>query len=811
MSRASEPRAALPLLTLRNAVLFPGATLTVELGRKPSIDAIEWAQESRDPDAGASKHVLVVTQRDAMSEQPRRDDLFDVGTVARILEHTPGIPGRATVVLRGLRRVNLLELQASDRAARAQEGSYSEREEDRSEAALCQALAGSVRELGRSIVNYYEEVDQDEAPDQDGPSFELLEDATDPATVADLAVSLLDGTVDEQMSYLRERQIKERLRRVIEALTHTIKTLEVRIDINKTVREHMKAHEHRVMLKHRARAIEAELGSADEEDEDWLDELHGRLEEKKLPEAAMYAAHRELNRLEQLNPHSSEADIARNYVEWLLDLPWTCELEAQPAPISLAQAKEVMNQAHYGLEKPKKRVLEYLAVRQLAPQRAGPILCLAGPPGVGKTSLATSIAKALDRPLVRVALGGLRDAAEIRGHRRAYVGAQPGKILAAMKRAKSASCVVLLDEIDKIAHDEARGDPTAALLETLDPEQNAEFEDHYLNVPYDLSQVVFLCTANDLAPIAPYLRDRLEILQLSGYTQEDKIEIGKAHLLPLAIKEHGLSDHPVTLDEQAWRSLTSAYTREAGVRGLARSLAALMRDRAMRLSEGKSLSDRIDAAYCTEVLGPPRFHPELRGDRARPGVVTGLAWTPSGGRILFLEAASTPGEGRLRLTGQQGDTMRESARTAHSLVRSSLHRWGFEEIDPQCIDLHIHIPAGAVRKDGPSAGAAMTLAVLSRLRGRDVPADLAITGEVTLTGQILAVGGIREKVLAAHRAGIRRVVLPERNRKDEAEIPSAARQELEIHYIRRIEELFALAWEGEVGKQRLAETRATCA
>lgn len=789
MADAPDERGDLPLLTLRNAVLMPGATLAVELGRRASIDAVEWAYQGRIEPAGAEKLVVVATQREALNEAPERDDLHDVGTLAKIVELQMGLPGRASVVLTGVARCNLLTL-SEHRHRKARACQYHLRAEEQGNRALSHALAGTIRDLVRRFEDFFESSAEDYEAEVE--VCEAIAEESEPENVADLAVTLLDISTDEQLSFLEERQVSERLRRVVELLARDLKSLEVRADIDKTVREHMKAHEHRVLLKHRARAIAAELGENDDESEDWLDELHGRLEHKELPDAAMQAAQRELNRLEQINPHSAEADIARSYVEWLLDLPWTSEsFEEEKAP-ELAEVREAMDRAHHGLDKPKQRVIEYLAVQRLSTSGSGPILCLAGPPGVGKTSLAQSIALALGRPLVRVSLGGLRDSAEIRGHRKAYVGARPGKLLAAMKRAQHCSPVMLLDEIDKLAHDEARGDPTAALLEALDPEQNEGFEDHYLNVPYDLSQVVFICTANDLHAIPMVLRDRLEIISLPGYTVQDKIAIARGHLWPRALKDHGLAQQGLSIDDEALLALATTYTREAGVRELSRSIAALLRDIAMRLAEGQSVDKTIKGKDCLEILGPPKFHPEQRETKPKIGVVTGLAWTPTGGRILFIETTGVHGEGKLRLTGQQGETMRESAQAAWSLVRSQGHRWAEFERSPTQSDLHLHIPAGAVRKDGPSAGIAMTLSILSRLSQRPLRNDIALTGEVTLTGLVLAVGGIREKVLAAHRAGLREVILPERNRKDEVDIPEAAREEMTFHYVRHMDEVISL-------------------
>ena len=621
--------------------------------------------------------------------------------------------------------------------------------------------------------------------------------------IADLCAAHLDLGDDDKLPVLLETEVSDRLRKVIELASHRTNVLQVKRDLDRYVREHLSKHEHDALLRHKLRAIQSELGESEgESDERGLHELEQRLDAKDLPDEARAAATRELGRLRRMHPQSGEAAIARTYLEWIADLPWgpgdaTGDALAH---VDIARARTLLESEHYGLEKVKKRVLEYLSVRKLAPNKRGPILCLVGPPGVGKTSLGRSIAEALGRKYVRISLGGVRDDAEIRGHRRTYIGALPGRFVQAMKRAGSSNPVIVLDELDKLVGASLRGDPAGALLEALDPEQNAAFRDHYLDLDYDLSKVIFLCTANELGAIPDVLRDRLEVIPLSGYTVEEKLAIARHHLLPRQRAENGLRADQVEITDEVLLALATQYTRESGVRNLERELASLLRDIAMHLVEGKPNNPRfsqcIDAEQVLRILGPPRYYDELAAKLPTPGVVTGLGWTPVGGTLLFVEGSLGPGTGQIRLTGKLGEVMKESAHAALSLVRSRGAEFG---IDPAVIgerlkdhDLHLHFPAGAVPKDGPSAGVAVTTALVSLFTGRPARADIAMTGEITLRGQILPVGGIREKVLAAHRAGIRDVILPDRNRKDEPEIPIAARADMRLHFVRHIREVLEL-------------------
>jgi ATP-dependent Lon protease len=579
---------------------------------------------------------------------------------------------------------------------------------------------------------------------------------------------------------------------MLEHLSHAVQTLRVKRDIDMTVRDHLSRSEKEAVLRHKMRAIKRELAVHEESPIDELGILRDRIDAKDLSSLARDAAQRELDRLSRMNPESGEATIARTYVEWLADLPWG-DADAEAERVDLEDARARLEAGHHGLEKVKRRVIEHLAVRKLVPNKRGPILCFAGPPGVGKTSLGRAIADTLGRPFVRLSLGGVRDDAELRGHRRTYVGAQPGRFVQAMKRAGRSNPVFLLDEVDKVAQNPGRGDAIGVLLEALDPEQNDSFEDHYLGVPYDLSRVSFICTANELGAIPPVLRDRLEVIEIGGYVVAEKVQIARTHLLPKIRAEHGLqSADAFDVTDEALEELATRYTRESGVRGLQRKLEALVRDHAMQIAERKSPPSSLDVEACTRILGAPRFSLPTRSDAPRLGVVTGLGWTPTGGRLLFIEATRTPGDGRLRLTGRLGDVMKESGQAALSLIRSDPPRFG-AAVDLQRTDIHAHFPEGAIPKDGPSAGIGLVTALASSISNRPVRNDLAMTGEVTLRGNVLPVGGIREKVLAAHRAGIRTIILPAGNRKDEPEIPEAARAELTLHYVHTVDEVIALA------------------
>jgi ATP-dependent Lon protease len=564
--------------------------------------------------------------------------------------------------------------------------------------------------------------------------------------------------------------------------------LKVREKINTQVQEEMGRNQREYVLRQQLKAIKEELGELDEAGGD-LDEFKEKVAEAKMPAETEKVALKQLERLKVMQPSSAEYTVTRTYLEWLVELPWSIETEDK---LDIQEARDILNSDHYDLEKVKKRILEYLAVRKLKSDKKGPILCLLGPPGVGKTSLGRSIAKAMGRKFVRISLGGVRDEAEIRGHRRTYVGSLPGRIVQSLKKAGTKNPIFMLDEIDKLGHD-FRGDPASALLEVLDPEQNNTFSDHYLEVPFDLSHVMFLATANVIDPVPAALKDRLEILELPGYTRDEKRNIARQFLVPKQLEEHGLKDTHIEVTDAAVAEVIDGYTREAGVRNLEREVGSIARGVAVKIAEGSKEKYVVKAEEVPEYLGPQKFMSEVAERTAEPGVATGLAWTPVGGDILFIEATKMPGMGSLVLTGQLGDVMKESAQAALSFVRAKAKWLGIEENFLDKTDIHVHIPAGAIPKDGPSAGVTMFTALASMLTGKPIRNDVAMTGEITLRGNVLPVGGIKEKILAAHRAGIKRIIMPDRNQKDMVDVPEQAKNEMEFFYVKKIDELLPLA------------------
>src|SRR5262245_38852783 len=580
------------------------------------------------------------------------------------------------------------------------------------------------------------------------------------------------------------------MRKVLQFLSRQLEVLKVREKINTQVQEEMGRNQREYVLRQQLKAIKEELGELDEGGGD-LEEFKEKIQESKMPPEVEKVAMKQYERLKVMQPSSAEYTVTRTYLEWLIELPWAVATEDK---LDIQAARDILNTDHYDLEKVKKRILEYLAVRKLKSDKKGPILCLVGPPGVGKTSLGKSIARSLGRKFIRVSLGGVRDEAEIRGHRRTYVGSLPGRVIQGMKKAATVNPVFMLDEIDKLGHD-FRGDPAAALLEVLDPEQNNQFSDHYLEVPFDLSKVMFVATANILDPVPPALRDRLEVLELPGYTREEKLAIAKNYLVPKQLDEHGIKNDMCELEDSAVGEIIDSFTREAGVRNLEREIANVIRGVAVKVAEGKlgGQKETINSKNVTDYLGPQKFFQESAERTVEPGVATGLAWTPVGGDIIFIETTRMPGKGQMVLTGQLGDVMKESAQAALSFVRSRAKWLGLEENFLEKQDIHVHIPAGAIPKDGPSAGVTMFTALASMLTGKTVRPDVAMTGEITLRGMVLPVGGIKEKILAAHRAGIKRVILPERNQKDIIDVPEQARREMDLVFVKRMDEVLPLA------------------
>ncbi|RMH37875.1 MAG: endopeptidase La [Deltaproteobacteria bacterium] len=770
----------LPLLPLRHVVLLPGDAVPLDVGSAPARAAVDTALE-RDG------RLLLVPRSDPTSDDVSKQALGRIGVEAEILQATPVGRERTMVLVRATRRMALGDLAQTEPYLAAFAEPVADTDVPAPEpGGLTAHMTDRVREL---IQTEGEDVDR---------LLARLAEIENPGELADFAAGRIELSRDQRVALLEQPSVTARLTTLLPLVERRLEVLRRTADIRAELEQAMSPQEREALLRARKRAIEEELGEVDDADPE-VAELEQRLAASALPEEAAEAARRQLRRLRDMPIGSPEYATTKTYVERLLALPWSEETEDQ---VDVARARQILDEDHYGLDDVKRRVIEFIAVRKLAPARSGPILCLVGPPGVGKTSLGRSIARALGRNYVRVALGGVQDEAEIRGHRRTYVGALPGRIVAALERAGSMNPVMVLDEIDKLGQG-VRGDPAAALLEVLDPEQNDAFVDHYIEVPVDLSKVLFLATANQTDTIPAPLRDRMEVIHLPGYTEAEKCEIARRHLVPRQLAEHGLDPATVTIDDDAIVDIIRHYTREAGVRNLEREIGAVARHVAVRAaSDPEFAGAHITASDIPEILGPPRFSSELAVAADAVGVATGLSWTPVGGEILFVEARLMPGRGRLRVTGRLGDVMEESVRAAHAWVRSRADQLG---IDPDRIatsDVHVHVPAGAVRKDGPSAGVAIATALVSAYTNTPVRHDVAMTGEITLRGLVLPVGGIKEKVLAAHRAGVRTVVLPERNRKDLRDIPADVRDALDIRFARRIDDVLAVALRGYGGRAK---------
>ena len=767
--------AELPVLPLRDTVLFPGGVMPLAVGRPRSVRLIETALEE-------SQVIAVFTQRDATQEDPGQDDLYAVGTLTRVHKTFPLPDGSYRLFVEGLRRIALDRLVAVEPFHRAavQAADEGEREGDRMEA---DALVENIRTSFAQIVSVSPHLSDDVRT--------LVNKIVEPGRVADfIAASLRTITTEDQQSLLEALNVRDRLARLNRLLAKEIEVLELRSKIQSQVQSEMGKSQREYLLREQMKAIRKELGESDDQAKE-VEELREKIGQVGMPEAVQKEALRELDRLSKMPVAAAEYTVSRTYLDWLVSLPWNLRSEES---IDLARTTETLDRGHSGLEKAKERIIEYLAVRKLKPDVKGPILCFVGPPGVGKTSLAKGIAESLGREVVRVSLGGMRDEAEIRGHRRTYIGALPGQVIRGLRRAETKNPVFVLDEVDKIGTD-FRGDPAAALLEVLDPEQNNTFRDHYLDVPFDLSEVLFITTANVLDPVPSALLDRMEVLELPGYTEDEKVAIATEHLVVRQVENHGLSADQITFTEPALRMLIRNYTREAGVRNLERELAALCRKVARGYAEGDTAPVEVSPALVADRLGPPKFQDEEVAERTkRPGVATGLAWTPAGGNVLFVEVVRMPGGGRLELTGQLGDVMKESASAAVSWLRTHASRYHVDNDFFGKGDIHIHVPSGAIPKDGPSAGLTIVTALVSETTGRAVRGDIAMTGEITLSGLVLPVGGVKEKVLAARQLGIFRVILPKRNEPYvEEELGEDLRREMEINYVSTIDEALALA------------------
>lgn len=782
-----EQHQALPLLPLRNGVFFPGGVISLNVGRQKSIALIKAA----DP---TETMLAIITQKDPEIEEPQEDDLYRVGTLARILKIQKTGRNTYSLMVQGVQRISL-ERIISDEPYWMAEVTPIIEESDKDDLQV-HALDQTLRKVAREVMKL--------TPELPRGAEKMLSDIKEPGQLADMIASTLDISLEEKMKVLSTFGLKDRLETTLEMLSRIKEVLSVRKEIENHLRDDVAKSQRETILRQQLKAIQKELGEDDYKSSD-IETLEKKLEEADLPEEAQEMADRELNRLRAMNPAQAEYMVAKTYLEWLGNLPWT---KATDDTLDLDHVTEILNEDHYGLTKIKERIVEYLAVRKLNPEKKGPILCFSGPPGVGKTSLGRSIARALGREFVRMSLGGVRDEAEIRGHRRTYVGALPGRVIQGMRKAGTINPVFLLDEVDKLGVS-YRGDPSSALLEVLDPEQNSTFSDHYLEISYDLSNVFFIATANQLDPIQPALRDRMEIIELSGYTWQEKLHIATDHLLTKQVKDHGLQEDHVELKDEALKAIIESYTREAGVRQLEREIRTVCRKIAVDVAKGDESTHVVTDDNIHEFLGQPKFFPEASERTKLPGVSTGLAWTPTGGDLLFIEATRMPGAGKLNMTGKLGDVMKESTEIVLAYIRSNAEALNVAADFNKTYDIHLHVPAGAVPKEGPSAGVAIFSAITSLLTDRRVRGDVAMTGEITLRGRVLPVGGVKEKVLAAHRAGIKKVLLPSRNRKDLDEVPEEAKNDLEFVFLENMSEILYEVLEPSVSTEASTEIAST--
>ncbi len=762
----------LPILPLRGVVIFPSAIVPLLISRGSSLKLVE--------DCLKGDRILgLAAQKNAEDENPDPTALFSRGSAGRILKMLKYPDGSMRILVQGIQRIEIKEYLQIEPYLRARIARLEDIERPSKDVSALQAHMVSQFSKFVSMVPYL--------PDE---LQGVVMNIKDPARVADLIASQLNVSGDEKQDLLNTLDISARLEKLSTILSREIELVELGHKIQSQVQGELNKNQKEFYLRQQMRAIQKELGEGDSRSNE-IDDLKKKIEEAHMPEEARKAADNELERLRIIPPESAEHSMVRTYLEWLVNLPWAVSTEDN---LDIPHARQVLDEDHYDLEKIKDRILEYLAVRKLRKDPKGPILCFVGPPGVGKTSLGRSIARAMGRKFSRISLGGVRDEAEIRGHRRTYIGSLPGRIIQSLRSAGSNNPLFMLDEIDKLGMD-FRGDPSSALLEVLDPEQNFSFQDHYLDVPFDLSKVMFITTANYLEPVPPALRDRMEVVELAGYTDEEKLEIAKRHLIPKQIKENGLTPEQISFVDEAILLVSGSFTHEAGVRNLERELGRVCRKVARTVTEGHTGMTEITPAKVLELLGPEKFFSEVSERTMEPGVAIGLAWTQNGGDILFIEASRMAGKKGLTLTGHLGDVMKESAQAALSYIRSHADRLGIPADFFENCDLHIHVPAGATPKDGPSAGITMATALASLLTGRPLRSHLAMTGEITLRGRVMPIGGVKEKVLAARRAGVTTVILPRRNEKDLEDIPPAVRQELTFHFVDTIGEVLDLALE----------------
>jgi len=766
------PPDALIIVPVRSMVLFPGTVLPITISRPRSVAAAQQAVRDQ-------KQVGILMQREADVADPVPIDLHRVGTVANIVRYLTAPDGSHHMICQGEQRFRAVDFLTGfpflvARVARIEEPAVNSPE--------IQARFIHLRSQAIEAVQLMPQAPQD--------LVQVLQSIEQPSALADLAATYMDLKPEEKQEVLETIDPGARMERVSRFLAQRLEVLRLSQEIGRQTKAALDERQREVLLREQMAAIQRQLGESDGKAVE-VAELNEAITNAGMPKEIEEQARKELRRLERMPEAAAEYGMVRSYLDWLIELPWRLP---EQTPIDMAEARRILDEDHYGLEKIKRRILEFLAVRKLAPQGKAPILCFVGPPGVGKTSLGQSIARAMNRKFVRVSLGGVHDEAEIRGHRRTYVGALPGNVIQAVRKAGTRDCVMMLDEIDKLGAG-IHGDPSSAMLEVLDPEQNSTFRDNYLGVPFDLSRIVFIATANVLDTIPGPLRDRMEIISLAGYTEEEKLQIARRYLVARQLDANGLRPDQVEIDDAALREIIRSYTREAGVRNLERAIGATLRNAAVRIAEGESQTVHIGTGDLAAVLGPPRFENEVAMRTSIPGVATGLAWTPVGGDILFIEATRVPGNGRLILTGQLGEVMRESAQAALSLVKNRATDFGIDAGLFEKSDIHVHVPAGAMPKDGPSAGVAIFVALISLMTGRTVHSDTAMTGEISLRGLVLPVGGIKEKVVAAAGAGLKKVLLPARNRRDQEEIPEDARKRLQLIWLERVDDAVAAALE----------------
>jgi len=767
------PEDALIIVPVRNMVLFPGMILPITIGRDSSIAGAQQAVKTERP-------IGILLQRNPDTDRPGLEDLCAMGTLANVLRYVTTPDGTHHIICQGRQRFRVIELLHGYPFIVARVGLI---EEPEGTGAEIEARFMQLKERALEVLQLTPQASQE--------LVGAVQSMASPAALADMVAGLMDIKATEKQKLLEAVDLQQRLDGALALLAQRLEVLRLSRQIDERTKATMDERQREYLLREQLKSIQKELGEGAEGNAAEIAELRNAIAEARMPEETEKQAIKELKRLERMSDASAEYSMVRTYLDWLIELPWKAP---EASAIDIAEARRILGEDHFGLEMVKKRILEFLAVRKLNPDGHGPILCFVGPPGVGKTSLGLSIARALGRKFVRVSLGGVHDEAEIRGHRRTYIGALPGNIVQALKKAGTRGCVMMLDEIDKVGAG-IHGDPSAALLEVLDPEQNASFRDNYLAVPYDLSRVLFITTANVLDTVPGPLRDRMEIVQLPGYTQEEKLEIARRYLVRRQFADNGLKPGQLEISDAALSAIIRDYTREAGVRSLEREIGAVCRRMAVKIAEGELSAARIDEDDLADILGAAKFDNEVALRAGMPGVATGLAWTPVGGDILFIEASRNAGSGKLILTGQLGDVMKESAQAALTLVKSRAASLGIDSAAFERTDVHVHVPAGAIPKDGPSAGVAMFIALASLFTDRKVRTDTAMTGEISLRGLVLPVGGIKEKVLAAMRAGIRRVMLPARNRKDLDEVPAEAQQKLEFVFLEGVDDAVRMAIE----------------